>query len=154
MDVTFSLLPLQLVPFRRMSLRFMFLAVFQKVQDSLSYFDAVGVIEAELVNMVPEVSFVHVCALVDWIAIIMEALHQIRLSGHLYIEGLESYETGSNAELHAFICKAIEYESTDLDPPIRGPDALAWDYHEDQGGPLKQALFLFGTASQHRRCFR
>lgn len=154
MDRTFSLLPLQLVPFRRMSLRFMLLAVLQRIVDSLSYLSALSVIAEKLVDMGPDISFLHVSALVDWEIIVREALERIRSSEGLCIGWFEGCSPGSAAEVQTIVGKTIAYESTDLSPPIRGPDALAWDYHQHQGGPLQRALFLFGTASQHRRLYR
>jgi hypothetical protein len=44
----------------------------------------------------------------------------------------------------------LAYQSSRSDVPIRGPDGLAWDFYQLNGGANKLAPFLFGTASQHR----
>jgi hypothetical protein len=62
-DVTFSLLPLELVPYRRLSVRFMVLAVRMRLKRKLSLLKADAQIEIELVRMKDEFSFVSVAAL-------------------------------------------------------------------------------------------
>ena len=48
--VTFSLLPLVLVPYRQLPLKFMILALWLRLSNKLSLFDAMDAIEEELVN--------------------------------------------------------------------------------------------------------
>jgi hypothetical protein len=52
--------------------------------------------------------------------------------------------------LMVFLKMALDYRSQRSEPPIRGPDGLAWDFYQLNGGADKLAPFLFGTASQHR----
>ena len=48
--VTFSLLPLVLVPYRQLPLKFMILSLWLRLSNKLSLFDAMDAIEEELVN--------------------------------------------------------------------------------------------------------
>ncbi len=52
--------------------------------------------------------------------------------------------------LMVFLKMMFAYQSQRSDVPIRGPDGLAWDFYQLNGGGNKLAPFLLGTASQHR----
>jgi hypothetical protein len=59
-------------------------------------------------------------------------------------------ENASEKGVFLFLEMALEYQCRQSDPPIRGPDGLAWDFYQLNGGAGELAPFLFGTASQHR----
>lgn len=67
----------------------------------------------------------------------------------LSIEQLDAINGQEKQNIITFLKISQSYKSQ-LDPDIRGPDALAWDFYHHQGGCDKSAVFLFGEASQHR----
>ena len=119
---TFSLLPLVLVPYRRLTLRFLVLAVSLRLTQRLSLFDAMNAIENTLINLSDIGGFLSIASQLEW-----EKMMKL-----------------------AFLQMAIEYRPREADPPIRGPDGLNWDFYHSTGGSTERAPFLFGTASQHR----
>jgi hypothetical protein len=62
-QVTFSLLPLVLVPYRYLTLKFMMLSLWLRLRDKLSLFAAMDAIEEEPVNFKTDVGdFVSIAA--------------------------------------------------------------------------------------------
>jgi hypothetical protein len=153
-DVTFSLLPLDLVPFRRLSLKFMVAAVLLWLQRRLSRERAEEFIQKELVDMEdPEsVPFASAWAQWTWFCLLREGLHRLVRRGSPVIH--RSLVDGSGVwkslQLANFLELTAIYASRRLEPQIRGPDALAGDFFLIAGGQRANAGFLFGLASQHR----
>lgn len=152
--VTFSLLPLVLIPYRRLPIHFMVLALWIRLQGHLGQVKALATIEKELVVFRDYAFFVNISAQMEWARLIKGALSLI-LTGKAKITfspQLEPIRSSRNnkEKLLTFLEIAMSYESRYLDPAIRGPDALGWDFYQLHGGPEQLAPFLFGTASQHR----
>lgn len=149
--VTFSLLPLVLVPYRQLTLKFMILALWLRLRDKLSLFTAMDVIEKELVNFEEDIAeFVSIAAQLEWEKMIKAAFSRFLMSKLCNQEGFSIVENASEKGLLSFLKMALEYKSQQSDPAIRGPDGLAWDFYQLNGGAGELAPFLFGTASQHR----
>ena len=150
-DVTFSLLPLDLVPYRRPSLTFMVQAVLVRLKRKLSWLKTEAKVEEELVDLAEEVSFVSVAALLSWACLVRDGFLSLMASGVPLLEGPpdNGAAKGDGERLAAFLEGAVGYDSTRLEPRIRGPDALAGDFYLMSGGWKANAAFLFGTASQH-----
>lgn len=156
LDVTFSLLPLDLVPYRRLSLTFMVLAILVRVKRKLSWVKTEAKVDEELVDMEEDVSFVSVAALLSWACLLWDGFLRLaanKPSGLCLLDGrLDDGPGNIGGELFtAFLEGAREYLSKRLEPRIRGPDALAGDFYLQSGGWQVNAAFLFGTASQHRK---
>jgi hypothetical protein len=151
-DVTFSLLPLELVPYRRLSVKFLLEAVLVRVKRKLSWLKAEAAVEEELVDLVGVDSLVSVVALMSWVLLMEEGLLRLVASGLRLVEGMPDAFAGDEGVdgLVAFLEGAKGYVSTRLEPRIRGPDALAMDFYLMSGGWQNNAAFLFGTPSQHR----
>ena len=149
--VTFSLLPLVLVPYRQLTLKFMILALWLRLSEKLSLFTAMDAIENELVDFEEDISgFVSIAAQLEWERLIKAAFSRFVKSKPWHQEGFSIVENVCERGLLSFLKMALEYQSQQSDPPIRGPDGLAWDFYQLNGGAEQLAPFLFGTASQHR----
>ena len=149
--VTFSLLPLVLVPYRQLTLKFMILALWLRLSEKLSLFAAMDAIEKELVNFEADIAdFVSIAAQLQWEKLIKAALNLFVMSKLCRQERFSIVADACEKGLISFLKMALEYRSQQRDPAIRGPDALAWDFFHFNGGGKEAAPFLFGRASQHR----
>jgi len=148
--ITFSLLPHMLVPFRQLSLDFMVKAIWFKVNRKLSCTKALDVIEAELNSLGEIANFINISTMISWQQMILTALG-LFISTDINIVSKFQYDQLKNtASLELFIALLINHQSQIRNHPIRGPDALTWDYYQQSGGSKQNAVFLFGRASQHR----
>jgi hypothetical protein len=149
--VTFSLLPLVLVPYRQLTLKFMMLALWLRLRDQLSLFAAMDAIEEELVNFEADVGdFVSIAAQLQWEKLIRAGFYRFLVSDMITEEQIALINKAPEKGLIVFLKMMLGYQSQRSDAPIRGPDGLAWDFYKLNGGGNKLASFLFGTASQHR----
>ena len=148
--VTFSLLPLELVPFLQLSLKFMVLATWIRLSRSLSLTDALDTIENELNNLGDIANFINISTIRSWERMIMSAV-MLFISTDIGMVSKSQYEQLENEGLTLFLEIIIQYKSDISDHPIRGPNAFAWDFYQQFGGTDQCAPFLFGQASQHRR---
>ncbi len=148
--VTFSLLPIELVPFRQLTLKFMVLAVWIMLGRRLSFTRALDAIEEELNNLGDVAEFINTSTLMSWERLIRAAF-ELFLSTDIEV-CKPRYEkiTADETCVLLFLELLREYKSGNANNPIRGPDAFAWDFYQQSGGADQQALFLFGRASQHR----
>lgn len=147
---TFSLLPLVLVPYRRLTLRFLVLAVSLRLTQRLSLFDAMNAIENTLINLSDIGGFLSIASQLEWEKMMKLALRRFVISDMLRQQQFSIVREMPEEGLVAFLQMAIEYRTREADPPIRGPDGLNWDFYHSSGGSTELAPFLFGTASQHR----
>ena len=153
--VTFSLLPLVLVPYRQLALKFMILALWLRLSEKLSLFAAMDAIEKELVNFEGDIAdFVSIAAQLQWEKLIKAALGRFVMSKLCRQERFSIVAKACEKGVLSFLKMALEYHCQQSDPTIRGPDALAWDFYHFNGGAKELAPFLFGTASQHRSPYR
>ncbi len=148
--VTFSLLPLELVPFLQLSLKFMVLATWIRLSRSLSLTDALDTIEDELNNLGDIANFINISTVKSWERMIMSAV-MLFISTDIDLMSKSQYEQLDSEGLTLFLEIIIQHKSAVSDNPIRGPDAFAWDFYHQCGGTDRCASFLFGQASQHRR---
>ena len=149
--VTFSLLPLVLVPYRQLTLKFMILALWLRLSEKLSLFTAMDAIEKELVNFEEDIAeFLSIAAQLEWEKLIKAAFSRFIMSKLCNQERFSIVEEAAEKRLFSFLKMALEYKSQQSDTAIRGPDGLAWDFYQLNGGAKELAPFLFGTASQHR----
>ncbi len=147
---TFSLLPLVLVPYRQLTLRFLILAVLLRLREGLSLFDAMNAIEDTLVNLADIGDFLSIASQLQWEKMMKLALGRFIISDMSKQQQFSIVRQMPEEALVAFLQVAIEYRTREADPPIRGPDGLNWDFYHSSGGSTELAPFLFGTASQHR----
>jgi hypothetical protein len=150
--VTFSLLPIELVPFRQLTLKFMVLAVWIRLGKHLSFTRALDAIEEELNNLGDVAEFINTSTLMLWERLI-HAAFELFLSTDIKVykpqyEKITADETG----VLLFLELLREYRSGSANNPIRGhDDAFAWDFYQQSGEINQCAPFLFSLASQHRR---
>ena len=150
--VTFSLLPVELVPFRQLTLKFMVLAVWIRIGKELSLINALSAIEEELNDLDDIADFINISTLMSWERLIQAAFALYLSSGCKELCKIDQYERISsyNTKLLLFIVTLKEYTSLNTGNPIRGPAAFAQKFYKQLGGTEQLALFLFGKASQHR----
>ncbi|MCP3923127.1 MAG: hypothetical protein GY714_11135 [Desulfobacterales bacterium] len=152
--VTFSLLPFVLIPYRRLPIHFIILALWIRLRHHLGQVNALAAIEIELVNCSDFACFINIAAQLEWEKIVKAALKLIIACNINIIEDIRFDEikcnTNSEEALLTFLDIAISYQSRYAEPTIRGPDALGFDFYQLQGGADQLAVFLYGTASQHR----
>ena len=147
--VTFSLLPLVLVPYRQLTLKFMILALWLRLSEKLSLFSAMDAIEKELVNFEEDIAdFLSIAAQLEWEKMIKAAFSRFVMSRMCNQERFSIVENASEKGVFLFLEMALAYQCRQSDPPIRGPDGLAWDFYQLNGGAGELAPFLFGTESQ------
>lgn len=153
--VTFSLLPIMLVPFRQLTLKFMILAVWLRLSKCLSLTEALDIIEKELNSLEDTAQFINVSTLMSWQRLIQTAL-SLYLSSNISLISLLSEfryeETATNQTGLLLFLEAIkDYKPKNTGASIRGPDAFSRDFYQQSGGAERLAFFLFGMASQHRK---
>jgi hypothetical protein len=148
--VTFSLLPHQLVPFRKLPLNFMIKAVWIKVSRYLSFTKAMDVIEKELNHLSDVADFISISAMMSWQQMILIALERFISADINMIPKSHYKQLQEIVGSKLFLEILINHSSQSSHHPIRGPDAFAWNYYQQSGGSEQNAVFLFGWASQHR----
>jgi hypothetical protein len=146
---TFSLLPYQLVPYIRYSIPFIINSLetryredlsLSKLQDYLAQFgkDDILPISADQLLFIKNIA--------------MEAVQKIMATGYYKEFEAQGFCSSSDKELLiAFIGFAQNFECGKIDPSIRGPCGLHYDFYLNGGGFYHNAHFLFGTASQFRK---
>ena len=148
--VTFSLLPIELVPFRQLILKFMVLAVWIRLSRHLSLTKSLDAIEKELNNLGDIAEFINTSTLMSWERLIHAAFELFLSTGiKVYTPQYEKI-TADETGVLLFLELLREHKSRNVNNPIRGPAAFAWDFYQQSGGAAQLALFLFGRASQHR----
>lgn len=145
---TFSLLPYQLVPYIRYSIPFIIKSLklrykenlsLSKLQDYLAQFGKDDILPISIDQLL----------LIQNIA--MEAVQKIMATGYYKEFEAQALDSSSEKEiLIAFIGFAQTFECCKVDPSIRGPCGLHYDFYLNGGGFYHNAHFLFGTASQFR----
>ena len=148
--ITFSLLPDQLVPFRKLSLTFMVIAVWIRVCRHLSLTRAMDVIEKELNNLSDVADFINISSMISWKLMILTAFELFLLADINMISKSQYEQLQDTVGLTLFLEIIMHHQSQINNHSIRGPDAFAWDFYRQSGGTAQCAPFLFGRASQHR----
>ena len=127
-DRTFSLLPWQLIPYRKFTITFLLaVAEFQtghSIKERLDTFYPVITIPSQLE---------------DLDEIVHTALEKLKISGLI----------NPDTSLKYFTSFSFDYVS-ETDENIRGPTGLSWDYYNKHGGYYRNSQFLYGRASQFR----
>ena len=149
--VTFSLLPLMLVPYRQLSLKFMVLATWLRVSRHLSLTSSLDAIESELNHLEDIADFINISSVISWESMIRAGAmlllsSKIDLASSIECEPLLDIENFSR-----FLETVIHHKTRIGDYTIRGPDAFALEFYQQFDGTDRCPCFLFGLASQHRR---
>ncbi len=150
---TVSLLPLELIPYRKLSLKFMILAVFIKLQTGIGRINVLSKIEKVLVKLADIAQFLNEWSLYQWEILAREAFKRFiesDFSKSSYIPNIIKSDDPQERMIE-FLKLSIVYKSEYIIDPIRGPDNLAFDFFQSQDGSGQLGRFLFGVASQHRK---
>lgn len=153
--VTFSLLPLELVPYRQLSLKFMILAVWIRLSRQLSLYKAEDAILDELSFLDDVGTFLSVSAQLSWEQMVKRGL-SLFVSINIDMPGCPcpllnaKIITDHKEGLLLFLQACVAYKKHFKNDPIRGPDGFAWDFFHLTSQVTPLAPFLFGTGSQHR----
>ena len=149
--VTFSLLPMMLVPYRQLSLKFMVLATWIRFSRLLSLTRALDVIESELNHLEDVADFINISSMISWEWMIKKGA-LLLLSSKIDLTPAIQYEDLlDTVKFSRFLETIIHHKNRIGNHTIRGPDAFACDFYQQSGGTERCARFLFGLASQHRQ---
>ena len=148
-DRTFSLLPVELVPFRKLSLLYMVLSVLIRIKRKLSLLESLDVIAAELCTRTQDILFVHEPALTDHEMIMRLASRRLWKSADLFSETADFPGDSGEQLLLRFLEYCTNYSSNRAES-IRGPPGLAWDYYILNKESGRFGVFLFGVPFQGR----
>lgn len=111
---------------------------------------AMDVIENELNCLGDVADFINISTMMSWQRMILTAFG-LFMSADVNMVSKFSYEQLQNTgDLKLFLEILINHQSQNSNHPVRGPDAFARDYYQQSGGSEQHAVFLFGSASQHR----
>ncbi len=151
--VTFSLLPLVLVPYRQLTLKFMILAVYLRLSRQLSLYSAIDAISFELINLEDIGDYLSISAQLSWEQMVKRGFYlfttnHVDMPGH-YSLRIEEIST-NREDLLRFLDACIKYQESINNEPIRGPDGFTWDFYCLLNQQMILPPFLFGTASQHK----
>ena len=148
---TFSLLPLELVPYRALTLLSIINSALIRLETTKEGLDkALDKIcsqEASFINDADAIKYFTVGTLTGWIKLIIAAFYLFiehgagLFDGEIYLK-LKKYQN-NNKNLILFLKKVLVYQSKEK-PCIRGPSGLANDYYN------LNKTFLFGRPSQAR----
>lgn len=142
---TFSLLPYQLVPYTKYSLPFIIKALKLQHKEGLSIFKLQDYL-ARLGEK--EILSISAGQIVGFKKLIMESVNKlIAMEYYSEFEGTKESEGGA---VIFFIEFAEGFECLIIDPSIRGPCGLGYDFYLRGGGYMRNAHFLFGSPSQFR----
>ena len=148
-DRTFSLLPVELVPFRKLSLLYMTLSVLIWIKGGLSRLKALDVIADELCSRTQDIEYVHEPALTDHEIIMRIASHRLWKSADLFSE-IADFPSESGEQSHLRFLEYCKNYSSIRDKSSRGPPDLAWDYYILNKKSGRFGAFLFGVPFQER----
>lgn len=146
---TFSLLPYQLVSYSKYSIPFIINALkrvycggssVERLLDYLASFEPGQYIDLSASAFYAFRSF------------ILKCINKLLAVGFYKeareLSGIQS--RSDNQRIKVFLVFAEEFTCSKIDPAIRGPCALGYDYYIKGGGHIKNGHFLFGTPSQFR----
>jgi len=151
--VTFSLLPLALVPYRQLTLKFMILAVYLRLTRHLSLYSAMDAICSELINLSDIGDYLNISAQLSWELMVKRGFYLLMVANvdmcgrSPCVKGLDP----NKEDILWFLNACIEYNDSVNSDPIRGPDGFTWDFYCFLSQEMTLPPFLFGTASQHKK---
>jgi hypothetical protein len=145
---TFSLLPYQLVPYTRYSIPFIIKSLRARYEEGLSI---VGLQDYLADFGRDDILPISADQLLEFKHIVLEAVHKITATGHYpELAGEVIAKSTDQQIVVAFITFASCFECCKVEPAIRGPCGLGYDFYLHEGGSCHRAHFLFGTPSQFR----
>lgn len=152
-DKTASYLPYQLIPYRQMTIFFIILTIFLKLQRNLSAIKTLETLESLFSDSYIVATYLSRWALYQWELLIMDAFERFIESdfhkSHPFRHIIRSEIP--RERFFGFLKLAIMHMSPNLSAPKGGPEELGFDFYLSNDGPVQLALFLFGVASQHRK---
>jgi len=143
---TFSLLPRQLVPYKKYSVEFMMKQVKARYVEGKSC----KIILDDLFSQGQEVS-IDKSQILGFDKIIEEAIDKILARGWYseLKEGLLRAES-KKERMKVFVEFSEGFECTKVNPWTKGASALGYDFYLNEGGYYQNGWFLFGKPSQFR----
>lgn len=147
---TFSLLPLQLVPYRRLSLLFMLLAVYQWLGSRVSTLRTSSAIESCYWQHIDQVGYVYASALKLWRELLNEGVDRLFRVGASRMGLAELEKIVESERLNMSLELICGEKAGRTVARARSPDELVWRYHLMMGGDKGGGYFLFGRPSQER----
>jgi hypothetical protein len=144
---TFSLLPYQLIPYRKYSIYFTIESCKSRNKEGKSIN---GVLD-HLAGIAEDDLSINGNQILRMDTLIEEAIDKILASGYYpeFDTTLHQHSSGEG-RIKNFIEYAEGFECLKGICDIKGPCALGYDFYLSGGGYYKNAHFLFGTASQFR----
>jgi len=140
-DRTFSLLPWQLIPYRKWTIELMFsIAAYHSehsIKETLDKFE-IETTPTYLSSSIKKVILSSADQLSDIQEIILSGLDKLKICRMI------SFDTS----YREFIIYCQSYVSASEQRRIRGPTALSWDYYKKNSEYYENSHFLFGCAAQ------
>ena len=145
---TFSLLPYQLVPYTRYSIPFIIKSLQARYEEGLSIIELQDYVAGFGKDDILQIS---ADQFINFKQIVLEAVHRITATGHYQELAKEVLSRSTEQQIVVvFIAFASRFECCKVEPSIRGPCGLGYDFYLNEGGFAEGAHFLFGTPSQFR----
>lgn len=145
---TFSLLPYQLIPYKKHCIRLITETFKLRYKDRLSIYKV-----QDYIARLGQTDILNIAAnqIYKFKKIVIEAINKISALGY-YAEFDEKVKdkTTDKEIVVAFIEFAQGFECFKVESSIKGDCGLNYDFYINGGGYYKNAQFLFGTASQFR----
>jgi len=145
---TFSLLPYQLVPYRKHCIPFIIQILILRYKQGLSIYKV-----QDWIARLGQIDILNIAAnqINRFKNIVLEAINKIKALGYYpeFDEKVKDKTTDKDIVL-AFIEFAQVFECFKVEPSIKGESGLNYDFYINGGGYYQNAHFLFGTASQFR----
>lgn len=145
---TFSLLPYQLVPYRRHCIPFITQILKLRYKQGLSIYKV-----QDCIARLGQMDILNIAAnqINRFKNIVIEAINKINALGYYpeFDENVKEKTTDKDI-MAAFIEFAQVFECFKVEPSIKGESGLNYDFYINGGGYYQNAQYLFGTASQFR----
>jgi len=145
---TFSLLPHQLVPYTKYSIPFIIKVLTLRYIDDKSIMDVQNYLSGfDKERVYIDLSASSINAFKDFI---LEVINKLLSSGYYQDAEKLLQKPSDNKRIRAFIEFSEVFCCYRINPYIRGPCALSYDFYTKGGGCFWNSYFLFGTPSQFR----
>jgi hypothetical protein len=143
---TFSLLPFQLIPYKKYSIVFIFNLLQYLCENNKSIHE----VQTHYTMAKSEVKYIDLSAtlIIDFMEEMLQAISKLLVSGY-YQDAEKSLQDSEDCvRMGKFILFAIQFQCCFIEPSINGIIGLSFDYYLKGGGWKENSDFLFGTPSQ------
>ncbi len=144
---TFSLLPYQLVPYSKYCLPFILKILKERYVTGRSVKAILDYLAGGRDSVYMDLSTSGIHAFKDFI---LSCINKLLVCGYYSKAERLLQQPSAGPRIEAFIGFAEAFVCAKVQPSVRGPCAVGYDYYLQGGGPFGNGYFLFGTPSQFR----